>query len=143
MMLTTLAATINTLILLFLSLLHFYWALGGQWGADKAVPKSPTGENLFSPGPLACIIVGIFLGLASVLFAVHIGFLDMTLPALIKQYGSLFIGIIFALRAVGEFRYVGFTKRITNSTFATLDSRYYSPLCLLIGLGGISIFFFS
>lgn len=142
-MITTLAAIINTLILLFLSLLHFYWAFGGKWAADKAVPKTPNGQNLFSPGPFACIVVAIFLALASMLFSVHAGFLDVAFPFWINKYGSLLIGVIFAIRALGEFKYVGFTKSITNSTFASLDSRFYSPLCLLIGLFGISIFFFS
>jgi hypothetical protein len=42
------------------------------------------------------------------------------------------------LRAIGDFRYVGFFKRIRDSKFARLDTLAYSPLCaalaVLIGI---------
>jgi lipopolysaccharide/colanic/teichoic acid biosynthesis glycosyltransferase len=38
-------------------------------------------------------------------------------------------------RAVGEFKYVGFFKRVRDSKFATLDTFVYSPLCLLLAAG--------
>jgi hypothetical protein len=40
-----------------------------------------------------------------------------------------------ALRALGEFRYIGFFKRVRGTPFARMDSRYYSPLALLLGVG--------
>ena len=43
-----------------------------------------------------------------------------------------------ALRAIGDFRYVGFFKRVRDSSFARLDTLAYSPLCaglaVLIGI---------
>jgi hypothetical protein len=50
------------------------------------------------------------------------------------RYGSWFIPVVFLLRAVGEFRYVGFFKKIKNTSFAKMDSQYYSPLCLAVGV---------
>ena len=48
------------------------------------------------------------------------------------------IAAVFALRAIGDFRYVGFFKRVRGSKFARLDTLAYSPLCtalaLLIGI---------
>ncbi|PTT14637.1 DUF3995 domain-containing protein, partial [Flavobacterium sp. HMWF030] len=41
---------------------------------------------------------------------------------------------IFILRAIGDFNYVGFFKKHRNSEFALKDTKYYSPLCLLIGV---------
>ena len=38
-------------------------------------------------------------------------------------------------RAIGEFRYVGFFKRVVGSRFATLDTFVYSPLCLALAIG--------
>ena len=38
-------------------------------------------------------------------------------------------------RAIGEFRYVGFFKRVRGSRFAKLDTVVYSPLCLLLAVG--------
>ena len=53
--------------------------------------------------------------------------------------GLWIIAGIFILRAIGDFRYVGFFKSVKQSAFARADSRYYSPLCLLIGVLGIMI----
>ena len=43
-----------------------------------------------------------------------------------------------ALRAIGDFRYVGFFNRVRDTGFARLDTLAYSPLCaglaVLIGI---------
>ena len=44
------------------------------------------------------------------------------------------MAMIFVLRTLGDFRYVGFTKRIRNTSFAEWDTKLYSPLCLLMAL---------
>ena len=51
--------------------------------------------------------------------------------------GPIGVGVVLLARAVGDFRYVGFFKRVRGSRFATLDSRYFSPLCLILGLGAL------
>jgi len=49
------------------------------------------------------------------------------------------IAAVFALRAIGDFRYVGFFKRIRDTRFARLDTLAYSPLCAVLGvLSGIA-----
>lgn len=40
---------------------------------------------------------------------------------------------VLVLRAVGDFRLVGFFKRIRGSRFARLDTLLYSPLCFALG----------
>lgn len=44
------------------------------------------------------------------------------------------LALMFAVRAVGDFRYVGFFKRIRGSRFARMDTLYYSPLCAALAL---------
>ena len=53
-------------------------------------------------------------------------------------YGNLAIGIVFLIRAIGDFKYVGFSKKVKGSLFAENDGRYYSPLCLVVS--GIAFF---
>jgi hypothetical protein len=36
---------------------------------------------------------------------------------------------VFGLRAIGDFRYLGFFKRVTGTRFARADTLIYSPLC--------------
>ncbi len=48
------------------------------------------------------------------------------------RYGLWLTAVIFLLRAIGDFRYVGVFKRHRESSFAKLDTLLYSPLCLLL-----------
>ncbi|WP_307347298.1 DUF3995 domain-containing protein [Metabacillus malikii] len=44
------------------------------------------------------------------------------------------ITFIFFLRAIGDFKYLGFTKKIKNTNFSKYDTALYTPLCLYLGL---------
>jgi len=48
---------------------------------------------------------------------------------------------IFLLRAIGDFNYVGFFKKIKDTNFGKMDSKYYSPLCLVIAIMGFAVKF--
>ena len=50
---------------------------------------------------------------------------------------ALALGLL--ARAIGEFKYVGFFKRVRGSRFATLDTFVFSPLCLLLSAGVAAI----
>ncbi len=42
------------------------------------------------------------------------------------------VSLLFLGRAFGDFRYVGYTKRIRGTEFAKNDYFIYSPLCLVV-----------
>jgi catechol 2,3-dioxygenase-like lactoylglutathione lyase family enzyme len=44
---------------------------------------------------------------------------------------------VFLLRAVGDFRLVGFFKRVRGTPFARWDTRLFSPLCVALGLASL------
>lgn len=48
-------------------------------------------------------------------------------------YSGIFLSTIFTLRAIGEFNAVGFFKKIKDTEFAIYDTKYFSPLCLILG----------
>ncbi|WP_416358549.1 DUF3995 domain-containing protein [Aquimarina spinulae] len=39
----------------------------------------------------------------------------------------------FYTQSFGDFKYVGFFKRIKQTKFGRLDTMFFSPLCLIIG----------
>jgi Protein of unknown function (DUF3995) len=129
-----LVTAINTCILLFLSGLHAYWGFGGTWGADQAIPSDLKGKKIFIPGVAATIIVAtVLLAMALLLFLTisdNAGFL----PHWLTLTGLFSMSVIFTLRAIGEFRYVGFFKSLKGTGFAEMDTRFYSPLCLYLGI---------
>lgn len=126
----TIVSILTGLILFFLSSLHIYWAFGGRIGYLSVLPETG-GKAAFQPGPF------LTLGVAAVLFgfgtiALWNGGIVFTAT---KESSWLAFGVscIFFGRAIGDFRLVGFFKRIRGTGFAKQDDRIYSPLCVLLG----------
>ncbi len=129
-----LPALIVSLIFLVLSLIHFNWAFGSKWGITKAIPTDNTGKKVMHPDAKASAIVGLGLLFFSLYYATHLIHLD--LPGWTSYIGWC-ISAIFILRSIGDFKYIGFFKKIKGTEFAEMDTKLYVPLCLVIGLIGI------
>ena len=127
-------AIILITIFLSLSAIHIYWAFGGTALAENAIPKTD-GTPAFQPGKAATLLVAV--GLAALALLVAILAWPSVLNAEYLTY-AIYAGwaacIIFAARAIGDFKYVGFFKRITNTNFARLDTKYYAPLCVVLSV---------
>jgi hypothetical protein len=113
---------------------HFYMAFLPRTGAHGAVP-SVDGKPLFIPSRHATIAVGVSLVLFAALVLATAGLIPLGLPQIALSSLSYVLALGLLGRAVGEFRYVGFFKRIHGTKFARLDTFVYSPLCLLLAAG--------
>jgi hypothetical protein len=122
------------LIFLFLSAIHFYWAFGGRWAKDAGIPTNENNSKLISPGVLSTVIVALGLAGFGVFVLAEAKLLNMPIPTPVNRYGLWIIATIFLVRAIGEFKYIGFFKTIKHTRFGRNDTNYYSPLCLLIGI---------
>jgi hypothetical protein len=122
------------LILIFLSVIHFYWAVGGKWGFNSVLPTKNDGSLMMKPKWIDSITVGIGLAFIAMLYAIKIELVFVALPNWLSQYGMYIIASIFLIRAIGDFKYVGFFKSIKNTLFANNDNKYFSPLCLFLGV---------
>jgi len=126
------------IIFAILSFFHLYWAAGGRFGIGAAVP-TVGGERLLNPSPFVTILV------AAALFAamlVVLGRLEMWgafVPGWIFYSGTWVISLLFLLRAIGDFRYVGFFKGVSDTDFARWDTILFSPLCLFIAIAAFLI----
>lgn len=134
---------INTFIFVALSSIHFYWLAGGRWGLDMALPTNPSQDFLFRPSTMATLVVAFGLLLFAIITLGNGFAFQGKVDQHYFRYGDGVISLIFLMRAVGDFRYVGFFKRIRETTFAKMDSRFYSPLCLLVAMIGSMIFFLT
>jgi len=121
-------------VFLVLALWHFYMALRPSSGNAGAVP-SVDGKPLFVPSRNATLAVGVVLLSFASLVAATGGILHLGVPSVALSWLSYALALGLLARAVGEFNYVGFFKRIRGSRFATLDTFVYSPLCLLLAIG--------
>lgn len=124
--------SLAALALAAVGLLHVAWAAG--WGADLmavAVPSDAQGRPRFEPPRVLTLAVALGLLGAAAVVGVHVLGWDV--------YGATavagLLAVVFGLRAVGDFRTVGFTKPGHATTFEQLDDAVYTPLSVLFAFG--------
>ncbi len=122
------------LTFLFLSSIHFYWGFGGRWGSKAVFPSKDDNLPSPKPGKIPTFIVAFGLLGFGLFYLVSCGLIDFKLPLWLNKYGLWIIASIFILRAIGEFNYVGFFQKYKQTKFGQNDTKYYSPLCLIIGI---------
>jgi formylglycine-generating enzyme len=115
-----------------LSLLHVYWCVVGIHGDSLALPEAD-GRPIFVPSRLASATVAGLLALAAVPILAQGGVVQTPLASRWLRLATGAISLVFLARAVGDFRFVGFGKRVRGTRFATWDDRLFSPLCLVLG----------
>ncbi|MBL4606019.1 MAG: DUF3995 domain-containing protein [Flavobacteriaceae bacterium] len=129
---------ILSLIFLTLAIIHFNWVLGGTFGFAESLPTKETGERVLNPKMLDSAIVAFGLLASACFYFLKSEIIEYEISTWVSKYGSWIIPSIFLLRAFGDFKYVGFFKKIKSTPFGKLDSTFFSPLCLVIG--GIGVF---
>jgi glucan phosphoethanolaminetransferase (alkaline phosphatase superfamily) len=113
--------------------IHFYWAFGGKWGVSASLPTNAVGEKVLNPKMFECLFVAFTLLLFGVFVLIKSDLLTFKIPVWVNNYGLWLLAAIFIVRSIGDFKYVGFFKKIKMTTFGRNDTRYYSPLCFTIG----------
>jgi hypothetical protein len=125
-------------ILGLLAALHLSWAAGARWGRSASIPELNHRPAL-QPGPLACTVVAILLTVAALLLLGQAGVLALPGPRWLTAAGAWAVGVVFTLRAVGDFRLFGLFRRVTGTQFARNDALLYTPLCLLLAAGSFCV----
>lgn len=121
-------------VFVVISLWHFYMATFPSRGESGAVPSSG-GKPLFVPFTGSTLAVAVVLLLFAGLVAGTGDMLPLPLPRRVLVWLCYGLAAGLAVRAVGDFRYVGFFKRVRGTRFATMDTWVYSPVCLLLSAG--------
>ncbi len=131
------ALTLLISIFLATSALHIYWAFGGKWASNNVIPTLEGDKPLFKITTIPMfptLMVAVLLIVAAGLFLWQAGVISVALPEWLRNVGVWTVTLIFFARAIGEFRYLGFFKKIRDTSFGRLDTKVYSPLCLLVGI---------
>ena len=124
------------IILVSLGVIHFYWAFGGKFLLDSAIPTQD-GKKLLNPGVFLTFLVGfMLLGCAFVV-------LEIKSEDNIYIYLNWAIATLFGIRAIGDFNMVGFFKKIKHTKFALYDTKYFSPLCFGISVSLMILLIFT
>ncbi|WP_298878852.1 DUF3995 domain-containing protein [uncultured Polaribacter sp.] len=143
MILLNILLTVLFLTFLTLGIIHFYWAFGGEWAIKNAIPTKKENENIdFRPGTFITFLVGVFLVAFAFFYLFKSDYFVVELPS----WTSYFLWIlpsIFLLRAIGDFKYVGFFRSIKTTLFAKWDKKLFSPLCLFLSVLGFVILYLN
>ena len=129
---STILITINTLIFLFLSSLHVYWAFGGKWGSTAVIPTVDDKQPAFIPGKFITLVVASGLFLFALITIGNYEVFNDFIEYRYFKYAIWAIVVVFLLRAVGDFKQIGFSKKVKGTAFAKNDTKIYSPLCLYL-----------
>ncbi|MGS0526501.1 DUF3995 domain-containing protein [Zobellia nedashkovskayae] len=127
------------LVFIVLGGFHFYWLFGGTWALENAIPTRENEKAMISIPKIATLLVALILTVFGLFYFMKSGLINVEAPFRGINFAYWFIPTIFILRSVGEFKYVGFFKKVKHTTFAKADSKLFSPLCLGIGVVGILI----
>jgi hypothetical protein len=132
----TIVATFASLIAAAASVAHVAFALGaGSTTRASTIPTASSGEPLFDPGPIVTLVVASLLATFAGIVAVTAWSHDE--PGVVRMMVWAALAILTA-RAVGDFRHVGLTKRVRGTSFARRDDRLYTPIVLMLILGGLA-----
>lgn len=129
-------------LLWLISVIHIYWAFGGRWGTEAVIPmKEGSQQAVFVPKKWGTLCVAMLVLLASSIILVQEGWMTFFQASIFSKIGSIVCALVFLIRAIGDFKYVGFFKTIKHSKFAQNDSKWYSPLCLFLSLVYVLVLF--
>jgi hypothetical protein len=121
-------------VFVLLALWHVRMAFGPMTGESGAVP-SVNGKPVFVPTQRSTLLVAVALLICAALVAAAGGAMQVGIPAAALSWLCYLLALGLLVRAVGDFKYVGFFKRVRGSPFARMDTVVYSPLCLLLSAG--------
>jgi hypothetical protein len=127
-----------------ISLVHVYWAFGGEWAAVAVVPQVPVegGVQLrpaFKPRGWITLLVAGALLLIALMVCLRVGWCVPAVHHRSLQWLISAIALLMFARAIGDSELVGFFKEVKDSKFARLDTWLYSPLCVVLGAGLLAV----
>lgn len=122
------AGAVAAITLAAIAALHVAWMFGARWGRRVVLPEVE-GRPAFVPSRLLTAFVAAAFAAAGAV--VVIASRSESPPwAWLTVAGAC----LFALRALGDFRLVGLTKRVLGTPFARWDDRLFTPLCVLLAV---------
>jgi hypothetical protein len=138
----TLIAVAVSSIMAAVAAIHVYWGLGGLWPGrteqeliDMIVGDK--GRTRMPPAWLTFTVSSIFIGIAAWPLLLAPLTARLTSPVLVVA-ATVLLAAVFLLR--GFVSYIpAFARLNAVEPFATLNRRYYGPLCIALGAGYLAL----
>jgi len=125
------AGVVGALVLAALGCIHVAWAFGWRSGLVSGVPEL-NGQPLFAPPRTLTLMVAVALFAAAWLLLALTGLAPTPIPLRWVRCAGAVAAATFALRTIGDLRFVGLFKRVQGTPFARADDLLFTPLCLAL-----------
>jgi Protein of unknown function (DUF3995) len=119
------------------AVIHALWGMGSHWpeASEEALVRAAVGDGRRRMPPAwQCFAVALVLAAMAIWPWYALG--RMSDPAVLA--GTYVVAGIFMARGVAGYS-VRWRAHFTDEPFATRNRRYYSPYCLLMGVGYIAL----
>jgi hypothetical protein len=137
---TEMADLVSAIILIaglaIISVIHFYWALGGTRWLNLAIPTS-NGIPAFSSTAGSAFIVAFATFLFALILPGTIGFYSDTEPQFLYAYTPWILVFLFTVRTIGDLRYMGLFKRVLGTEFSRVDSMVFTPVAMCMAIAAL------
>jgi hypothetical protein len=134
----TVLALALAVVLVAIATLHVYWGIGGIWpGTDaRSCARAVVGFRGIEAMPsLGASFAVAAMIIASALVALALGgVFAAPFDRLPLAGAAMFVALVFLGRGIAGFT-PAWRRLACEMPFASLDMRYYSPLCLALGAG--------
>lgn len=131
---------ISCLILFFLTFIHVYWAFGGTKGISAVIPQDNHNQYKFNPGKWGTLLVAVCLFSSCLVLGIQSSLIPFIKQSKLVHILCFFCFLVFGLRAMGDFNYVGLFKKRRKTSFSKMDTIAYTPLCLFLSFIFIYVF---
>jgi hypothetical protein len=120
--------------------LHAAWGFGWRWPSDRGLARTVVGRAgiVRMPSLASCLVVAALLAAMSLWPLFAAGLLPAPWPSWLTQLGGLGLTVVFLGRGIAGY-VPAWRSRFSEQPFASLDQRLYSPLCLAVGVGILTI----
>lgn len=134
----TMLAVLLAVLLLAIATLHLAWAAGSTFPAanERELVRMVVGfkgQEHMPPRP-ASALVAVVLAIAAYVALALASLCTWPLWAWSLEAAGVILAFVFLARGVAAYL-PAWRVRVPQQPFATLDRRYYGPLCLVIGAG--------
>lgn len=138
----TLLAVLLWIVLAAIAVLHAAWGLGSHWPCEseaalvRAAGGTPGATRMYPPS--SCFVVAALLAGVSVWPLFAVGLLNEVWPRWLTLLAGAGIAAVFLGRGLAGYT-SAWRRRFPEQPFATYDRLAYSPLCLMLGAGYLTI----
>jgi len=139
---TTALAIALWAVLAAIATVHAAWGLGSHWPCEseevlvRTAGGTPGATRMYPPS--SCFAVAALLAGVSAWPLFAVGLLPEAWPRWLTQLSGAGIATVFVARGMAGY-FPAWRRLQSAEPFASLDRRYYSPLCLLLGAGFLII----